>query len=258
MVYKSYFPSFLMGFWGIVHRVVTESDIVLLVLDVRMPELSRNKDLEELIARYYKQLILVFNKIDLVSSKYLDFVRHQYRDAFFVSGARNIGINELKRDLLISAKRMKIKDPRIGVVGYPNVGKSAIINALAKRARAKVSARAGTTRGIQWIRIGDLKVLDSPGVIPFVDDEIKLGVLGSKNPEKLKNPEKVAAAIIKILLDYDKSILENCYDIKISDLDLIFEDIAKKRGFLLKGGVGDERRAIFAVIKDWQDGKLRL
>mgnify|MGYP001564909694 CR=1 FL=1 len=247
-----------MGFWGIVRRVVIESDIVLLILDVRMPELSINKDLEDIIAQYNRRLILVFTKIDLVSHNYLDFVRHKYRDAFFVSGSRNIGINELKRDLLILAKRMKIKDPRIGVVGYPNIGKSAIINAIAKRARAKVSAKAGTTRGIQWIRVGDMKILDSPGVIPIIDDEVKLGILGSKNPEKLKNPERVASAIVKLFLDYDRSIFENYYSIKIDDIDLVFEEIAKKKGFLLKGGIIDERRAALAIIKDWQDGKLRL
>ena len=247
-----------MGFWGIVRRVVMESDIVILVLDIRMPELSRNKELEDIIARYHKELFFVFNKIDLVSLKYLNFVKEKYRDAFFVSGARNIGISELKSSLLISAKRRGIKDPRIGVVGYPNIGKSAIINALAKRARAKVSARAGTTRGMQWINAGSLLVLDSPGVIPFSDDEIRLGVLGSKNPEKLKNPEKVASAVIRIFLDYDKSIFENCYDIKISDLDLILEDIARKKGFLLKGGIIDERRAALVILKDWQTGKLRL
>ena len=247
-----------MGFWGIVRRVVMESDIVLLILDVRMPELSRNKELEDIIMRYNKELILVFTKVDMVSPSYLNFVRRKYPNASFVSGARNIGINELKTDLLILAKRMKIKDPRIGVVGYPNVGKSAIINAIAKRARAKVSAKAGTTRGIQWIRVGDMKILDSPGVIPIVDDEVKLGILGSKNPEKLKNPERVASAIIKLFLDYDRSVFENCYDIKISDLDLVFEEIAKKKRFLLKGGIIDERRAALAIIKDWQDGKLRL
>lgn len=249
-----------MGFWPVTKKVVKDSDIILLILDVRMPELSINKDLEKMASFYEKKIIYVFNKIDLVSSKYLEFVKSKFRDAFFVSGTKNIGINDLKRDLLILAKRMKIKSPKIGVVGYPNVGKSAIINAFAKRARAKVASTAGTTKGIQWIRVGDLLILDSPGVVPFDDSELMLGIMGAKNIEKIRNVEKVALGIIKMLLNYDKNVLENCYEIKISDNEdfNIFEEIGKKKGFLLKGGVIDERRAALLVVKDWQRGKLRL
>ena len=106
---------------------------------------------------------------------------------------------------------------KIGVVGYPNVGKSAIINVLARRARAPVSQKAGTTRGIQWIKVGGLLILDSPGVIPFYDGELDLGVMGAKNPEKIKDIEKIAWEIIKMFIEYDKSILENTYGIIIND-----------------------------------------
>ena len=250
-----------MGFWPVTKKVLKDADIVLLILDVRMPELSRNSELERKGDLYDKKLVYVFNKIDLVSLKYLNFIKDKYPDAFYVSGTNNIGINELRRDLLIMAKRMKVKEPKIGVVGYPNVGKSAIINALAKRARAKVAAYAGTTRGIQWIRAGSLLVLDSPGVVPYQDSGLMLGVLGAKNIEKIGNVERVAFEIIKMFLNYDKSVFENCYGIVISDIEdfgLILEDIGRKKGFLLKGGIVDERRAALAVIHDWHKGKLRL
>ncbi len=249
-----------MGFWPVTKRVVKDSDIVLLILDVRMPESSRNKELERIVEFHGKRLIYVFNKIDAVSFKYLSSIKDKYPFAYFVSGTKNIGINNLKKNLLIMAKRDRIKDPRIGVVGYPNVGKSAIINALAKRARAKVAAHAGTTKGIQWIRAGGLMVLDSPGVVPFEDNELMLGIMGAKNIEKIENVERVAYEIIRMLIEYDKKTLENCYDIKIEQQDYgsILEEIGRKKGFLLKGGVVDERRAALTIVRDWCEGRLRL
>lgn len=248
-----------MGFWPVVKKVVKDSDIILLIGDVRMPELSFNKKLREMIAFHRKQLVVVFTKEDLVSQQYLHSIKEKYADAFFVSGTQNLGISKLKEHLMIMAKRLKIKEPKIGVVGYPNVGKSAIINALAKREKARVSMRAGTTRGIQWIKAGSLLILDSPGVIPFEDREISLGVLGAKNPEKLKNVEKAGLEIIKIFLNRNKKALENLYGIKIDgeDYGTIIEEIGRKKGFLLKGGVVDERRVAFLVLKDWHKGKLR-
>ncbi len=249
-----------MGFWPVTKRVVKDADIILLILDVRMPELSRNKELERIVNFHDKKLIYVFNKIDIVSSRYLQFIKSKYPEAFFVSGTKNIGINNLKEQLLILAKRMKIKNPKIGIVGYPNVGKSAIINALAKRARAKVGTRAGTTKGIQWIRAGSLFILDSPGVVPYEDRELMLGILGAKNIERIQNVERVAFEIIKMLVEYNKTILESYYGFLIEDKDYgqVLEEIGRKKGFLLRGGVIDERRAALLVIKDWHEGKLRI
>lgn len=249
-----------MGYWPIVKRVVKDSDIILFILDVRMPELSRNSTLERMFRLHNKKFVLVFTKIDLVTGKYLESVRRRYENAVFVSGIKNIGISKLKEKLMIMAKRSGIDEPRIGVVGYPNIGKSAIINALAKRAKAVVSKKAGTTRGIQWIRAGGLFVLDSPGVVPSMDKEFRLGILGSKNPEKLKNLEAVALEIIRIFVKYDKSILEEAYGVEIKgeDVNEIFDDIGVRKGFLLKGGVPDLNRAALLILRDWQKGKIKL
>jgi ribosome biogenesis GTPase A len=250
-----------MGFWPVVKKVVNESDVVLEIMDARMPKISRNDEVEDLIKLHKKILIKVYTKIDLVSKDYLNFLKAKEKDSVFVSGARNIGMRKLKEKILISSKRAGIAEPMIGIVGYPNVGKSAIINALAKRARAKVSNKAGTTRGIQWVNAGSLRILDSPGVVPWSDDEIMLGILGAKNPERLRDPESVALEIIKMFLDYGKENLEKFYKMKIgegSDKYDILLEIGRARGFLLKGNRVDEHRTIFQVIRDWRDGKLRL
>ncbi len=248
-----------MGYWPIVYGLLRKCDILLFILDVRMPELSRNRTLEKVIESKRKKVIYVFNKIDLVSKDYLEDIKSRHH-GFFVSGSRNIGISDLRRNLWIIASRMKLNEPRIGVVGYPNVGKSAVINALARSAKAKVSKHAGTTKGVQWIKAGGLSILDSPGVIPFQDKETVLGVMGAKDSEKLKDALKSAFEVIKLIIEYDKSILEKAYDIKISNQEPyeILMEIGKKKGFLLKGGKTDENRAAFFVIKDWKEGKLRL
>lgn len=248
-----------MGFWPVVINLIRESDIIVLVGDVRMPESSRNKALEELITKFGRHLVIVFTKIDLVSDVYLERIKNKYKDSFFVSGTRNININKLKIYLLILAKRLKIKMPKIAIVGYPNMGKSAIINALIKRARAKVSASAGTTRGIQWIKSSGFLLFDSPGVIPYNDGNIVLGILGSKNPEKLNNVERVASEIVKMFVNYDKNVLEDVYGIRVEEeYSNILEEIARMKGFLLKGGIVDERRAALLILRDWQSGKLRF
>ena len=248
-----------MGYWPVVKKVVKDSDIVLLIADVRLPSLSLNKKLQEMIVFHGKTCVLVFTKIDMVSPAYLNRIKENYKDAFFVSGTQNIGISKLKVHLLIMAKRMKIKSPKIGVVGYPNVGKSAIINVLVKRESAKVSAHAGTTRGIQWIRSNNLLILDSPGVIPFEDDEAALGILGAKNPERLKNIEKVAFELIRMFVNYNKNVLKELYGVEVSEnYENILEEIGRKKGFLLKGGIVDERRAAMQILRDWQKGKLRV
>lgn len=250
-----------MSFWPVVKRVVKDADIVLFVLDARMPDLSYNKSLESMLKLHNKEFVRVFTKIDLISKDELAKLRRTFNYSFFVSGLKNIGMNKLKSGLMINAKRRGIEKPMIGVVGYPNMGKSAIINALAKGSRAKVSARAGTTKGIQWINAGSLRVLDSPGVVPIKDREIALGLLGAKNVEKMKRPGKVASSIIHRFIDSGNPGLEEFYGFKLEkgddDYDVLVK-IGKVKGFLIKGGKLDENRVVEKIVRDWQTGVLRL
>jgi ribosome biogenesis GTPase A len=251
-----------MGFWPVAKKAYKDADIVLFILDARMPELSLNEELKKKVKSLRKRIVFVFNKIDLVSNARLNELRQEFPTSFFVSGTKNIGIGNLKKQLLIMGKRMKLKsnDINIGVIGYPNIGKSAIINALAKRARTKVARYAGTTRGLQFVNVGArLKVIDTPGVIPFYEKEAKLGMLGAKNPEKLKNPLRVAIQIIKLFRENSPESFKKFYgcDFKSDEYETLLE-IGRKRNFLIKGGIIDERRAILQVIRDWQKGNLKL
>jgi ribosome biogenesis GTPase A len=252
-----------MTFWAVVKNIVSKADIVIEVVDARMPELSRNHDLEKMVKNAHKHLVIAFNKADIISPQHSLFIRKKYKGSFFVSGTRNLGMGKLRTALMIIAKRDGIENPKIGVVGYPNVGKSAIINALAHRAKAIVSATAGTTRGVQIIRAGSLHVLDSPGVFPYGDDEVKLGILAAKNPEQLKNPEMLACEIIKMFLESNRNALEDFYKIKLDEEEgwdsyEIMLSIGQARNMILKGGVTDEHRTAMQIIRDWQTGKLRI
>jgi ribosome biogenesis GTPase A len=252
-----------MGYFDTVRHVVQKADIVLLVVDARMPELARNNELEGLVRAMRKVLVIVFNKVDLISQNDLTQLRNHFKNAFFVSASKNEGISKLRTQLYIIAKQVGIDLPHVGVVGYPNTGKSALINVLARGARTKVSSVAGTTKGVQWVRVGKLRVIDSPGVITYKENEEKLGFIGAKNPEQIQNPESVACEIIDHCIEKNRRAFEEFYEIEVDgedeeDLFDVLLMIGKKRGYLAKGGIVDEKRTAIAIIRDWQKGKLKV
>ncbi len=250
-----------MGFWPVVDDVLRNSDILLLVCDARLPEFSYHKELERKVKRLEKPLVVVFTKIDLVSRESKDLLRIKYPDAFCVSGTQNLGISRLRTHLHMMGKRMKIDKPVIGVVGYPNLGKSALINVLARRAKTLVADKPGTTRGVQWVDAGSLRILDTPGVIPYEDKGLKLALLGSKHPDDISDPDRVALSLIQMFQSKDRSILEKTYDLAIEPMSSAYSvllAIGNKHGFLLKGGVVDEHRTAVKILRDWHKGKLKL
>jgi ribosome biogenesis GTPase A len=251
-----------MQFWMSVISALRASDIVVEVLDARLPELSRSKDIETLVEKYGKRLLFVLNKSDLVSREDLERTKEElgHDVCLFVSGKNNLGMKMLKEKLMIWGKEMKIDEPRICFVGYPNVGKSSVINALGKRAKAQVSPIAGTTKGLQWISVSYLKVLDSPGVIPVdIRDEARIALLSARDPEKLKNPQRAALHLIQYLKFYHKKALCKFYGIEpLLDENDLFLAIAAKKNFLLKKGELDLRRTALTILRDWQRGKISL
>jgi len=251
-----------MTFWKHAKIAIQESDIVAEVLDARMPELSRNHEIEELVEREGKFLLFVLNKGDLVPRELIDKIINSLGNekCVSVSGKKNLGMRRLKEVLIIIGKRHGFSRPRVCFVGYPNVGKSSVINALAKSARAPVSSVPGTTKGIQWISLPSLKVIDSPGVIPFDErDEARIALIGSRDPERLKRPERAALEIIRFLRQAYPGILSSYYGVSESiDENDLFTEIGLRKHFLLKGGESDTRRTALSIVKDWQSGKIAL
>lgn len=248
-----------MGFWPVVLNVIRNSDVILLLVDARMPEISRNTEiLEKVKQNPKKRLILIFNKTDLISRKELEKLKKEHQGAFFISADKKIGVNKLKETLENMADNWSRSSLRIGIVGYPNIGKSTLINLLAPGAKAKVSPVSGTTKKTQWIRIGKLRIMDSPGVIPFADKKIQIGMTAAKDPHKIRNPEKVAMRTIEYIMKKSPSVLERFYKIETGTPYETFENIARKKGYLIKGGEIDENRTAIKIIEDWQKGKISL
>jgi len=261
-----------MGFWPVVLNVLRNSDVVLLVLDARMPEIARNSEIVSKVEKAGKKLVYVFNKCDLIGAKDLATLRKDYPDTlsghknlraggFFVSALKRRGVGDLKKSLNEMAFEWRRESLRVGIVGYPNAGKSSLINVLVPGAGVRVKSVSGTTRKTEWIRSGKLRIMDSPGVIPAGDDKIKIGLTASKDPHKIRNPEKVALKIVEFLAGKDSGILERFYGVSdVEGLNIYdtFLAIGKKKGFLVKGGEVDEDRCAVRIIDDWQRGRIGL
>jgi len=246
-----------MGFWPVVLNVLRNSDVVLLLVDARMPEVGRNSEIVNKI-REGKRLVYVFNKVDLVGKKDIEALKAEYPEGFFVSCKKRTGIKDLKRALVEMAEGRDRSSLRVGVVGYPNIGKSSLINLLSIGARVKVSAVSGTTKKTQWVREGKLRIMDSPGVIPFGDSGARVGVMSGKDAHKIKNPEKVAVKIIEFLMKKNMGLLKKYYGVSEGDAYDVFDAIGKEKGFLVKGGEVDENRTAIRIIEDWQRGRIKL
>jgi len=194
------------------------------------------------------------------NKKSIKILLHIIKKVFSEYGKREINELEIKNK---KKHREAEADIIIGVLGYPNVGKSSLINAMAHKIKVKVSKKHGTTHGIHWIRINnEMKLIDSPGVIPLKkEDELRYGLIGARDVERMKNPEVVANAIIKLFIEKNKRAFERYFDIFINsneDFYDIINKIGNRKRYLIKGGNIDENRVIDNIIRDWQNGRLKL
>lgn len=249
-----------MGFWPVVQDMIRNVDVIIIVGDARMPEISINPELVRKAEYFDIPFIVAYAKSDLVDRNEIGSLKKRFPKAYFISGPKNLGVSALRERLKILSKQLHLELPRIGIVGYPNVGKSALINALARRRQTIVSPVPGTTRGVQWVNAGGLRILDSPGVIPFEDKNRKLVLIGAKSAYQIKNPDKSALDIINMFLIKNKERLKSFYklDLASEEPSDVFIEIGLKRKFLKKGGVVDEDRTARTIIREWQTGKLRI
>ena len=247
------------GYWKVVYRVISAADVIVEVLDARFPELARIEKIERIIKKN-KHLILAINKADLISNEALTKIEHAYsKENYVLLSAKNSkGINNLIRKIKDSSNKNRI---RVAIIGYPNTGKSMLINRLSKHARVGTSTESGFTKGMQNISGKEgFRLIDTPGIVPFEDrDEVRLGIISGISPSKLKNPDLVAYELISIFKNNNPLALEQAYGVDTNlEPDEILVEIGKKRNMLKKGGIVDEKRAAIQMLIEWHNGKIRV
>ncbi|MBW6470079.1 MAG: 50S ribosome-binding GTPase [Methanosarcinaceae archaeon] len=259
----------MVSYKAIVRSVIKNADIILEVVDARFPDETRNNEVEQSVFRAKKPLIIVMNKCDLVSKKNIEGAKKRFSKiapTVFISSKDKSGTTMLRYKILELANVERGRDVMVGSVGYPNTGKSSVINAVVGSKKASTSSISGHTRGVQHIKAGSrIKFIDTPGVIPFGDnDEYIQGMLAVKDSTHLSDPIGVALKIIKKMCSENKSALESFYNFTIEgdgesmDSYDILKLIGLKSNFLKQKGEVDEMRTAVRVINDWQNGKLLL
>ncbi|MDD5148809.1 MAG: 50S ribosome-binding GTPase [Candidatus ainarchaeum sp.] len=248
------------GFFVRLHRILGQSSLLLEVLDARFPELTRNFGVEKKIINSKKGLVFVLNKADLVEKETLlreKKLLEKISPCVFLSATERKGIIRLREEI---GKIIGNKEVVIGIIVYPNTGKSSIINALAKRNAAKVAPKAGFTRGEQFVRIsGKIMLIDSPGIIPYSQkNEFELMLVGSKNAEQLHDSETEALRLIEWILKKNPNAIKSNFGIEETDSEKVLEELAAKKGRLLKGGLPDTQTMAKLLIQDWQKAKIKV
>lgn len=245
-------------FWDVVNNVIHDADVILLLLDARSVEETRHQEIEDKVKRLGKPLVYVITKCDLVPKTVVEKYKKTLKPCVFVSAIEHHGTTILRDRILIEVNKAKLAKPqvKVGVLGYPNVGKSSLINALKGRAAAPTSRLSGHTKGVQKIRIDNrILLLDTPGVIPYrEDDDIKHTKIGTIDYTKTKNPDMV---VLQLLQEYPGRI-EKFYDVTPEeDPEETLEKIAKKLKMLMKGNRPDIERLARLILRSWQKGEIR-
>ena len=239
------------SYWKHVNQVLRDAEIIIEVLDARMVEQTRHIEIEQKVQRQGKILLYVFNKCDLVDPETLARHKKSLHPSVFISSREKLGTTILKKKILELSHGERVT---VGILGYPNVGKSSLINALAGRSATLTSSESGFTRGVQKVRVDPkIMVIDTPGVFPQEEnDQQKYGTTGAVSHGKVKDPEGVVLALIT----EEKKAICKYYKITAEDPEEILEKIALHLHKLLKGNLPDTETAARLVLKDWQTGKI--
>lgn len=247
-------------------------DLVIELVDARIPLSSRNPDIDEL-GRQKSRLILL-NKADLAENKWNDAWIEYFKDkgylAVKVNSKKGGGIKNIQSVIQEACKEKIEKDRKRGilnrpvramVVGIPNVGKSTFINTLAGKACAKTGNKPGVTKGKQWIRLNKgVELLDTPGILwpKFEDQQVgmKLAFIGSIKDEIL-NTEELAAEFLKFMQHHYPGIIAGKYNIEeTGDVYEVLNRIAESRHCIVRGNELDVEKAAALLMDDFRSGRL--
>ncbi|KIJ19372.1 hypothetical protein PAXINDRAFT_166573 [Paxillus involutus ATCC 200175] len=259
------------------HKVIDESDIIILVLDARDPEGCRSRLVEEEVRRREsegKKLVFVLNKIDLVprenAQQWLRYLRHYTPTLPFRSASSNQRSNLSSATAPALVRLLKAYKPSaaqsvtVGVVGFPNVGKSSLINSLKRSKACAVAAQPGHTKELQTVQLErGIKIIDSPGVVFDEDDDDsdtsqrQKGSILLRNVVKVEDVDDPIAVVEEILARTERATIQKIYNLPDFSNALEFITmLALSSGRLLKGGTPDVLSAARQVLMDWNHQKI--
>ena len=247
-------------------------DLVIELVDARIPMSSRNPDIDELGKN--KARLILLNKYDLADDRQTENWVHFFKEKGYsvvkVNSRKGGGIKSIHGVIQEACKEKIERDRKRGilnrpvramVVGIPNVGKSTFINALAGKACAKTGNKPGVTKGKQWIRLNkNVELLDTPGILwPKFEDQtvgLKLAFIGSIKDE-IMNLEELAAELIHFLTDNYAGTLKEKYGIEeVGDPYACLTEIARNRHCLVRGNELDTLKAANLLLDDFRNGRI--
>lgn len=254
-------------------------DIVLELLDARLPVSSRNPMIDEILQ--HKPRLVLLNKSDLAdpdfTNQWVAFFAKQGLQALPIDASSGQRVKEILSKAKVSlqdkidAQIRKGVNPRAIralIVGIPNVGKSTLINRLAGRNIAATGDKPGVTKGQQWIKMGgEMELLDTPGILwpRFEDQEVgyRLAASGAIKDDILNIPD-VAFYTVKYLIRYYPHLMKERFGLQNLPEDLevteevvaVMEEIGRKRGCLMSGGKVDLEKTSLVILRDLRSGKL--
>ena len=259
-------------------------DVVVEILDARIPNSSQNPDIRQITQN--KKKIIILNKYDLADNakteKWIEYFNKKERKVVLADSLTGKGVNETTRQIqkIMEDEMQKMADKgrigrkiRVMIVGIPNVGKSSFINRIAKKTSAEVGNKPGVTKQKQWIRINEkIELLDTPGVLwPKFENEkvaMNLAITGTIKDDILELTE-VAYTLTKFMLENYRNNLLQRYSLDEKQINEILNQeqaeneniyeimqlIGKKRGAILGGRVDDERTSKL-ILDDFRSSKL--
>ena len=270
-------------------RQITEDlkliDIVIELLDARIPISSQNPDIAQITKN--KKKLIVLNKCDLANEnenkKWIKYFEEKGIPAVLTDSNTGKGIKEciakieeiMSEELKVQAEKGRIgRKIRAMILGIPNVGKSSFINRIAKRVTAGVGNKPGVTKQKQWIRINEnIELLDTPGVLwpKFESEEVALHLAftGTIKEDILQRIE-IAYELVKFLLENERKILCERYKLENQYIEKtlkqeqaeniniyeIMQEIGRKRGCIISGGNIDDEKTAKIILDEFKNGKL--
>lgn len=247
-------------------------DLVIELVDARLPLSSRNPDIDELGKN--KARLILLNKHDLADEKindaWVEYFKAKGIHAVKINAKNGNGLKSIQGVINEACKEKIERDRKRGilnrpiramVVGIPNVGKSTFINAYAGRNCAKTGNMPGVTKGKQWIRLNkNVELLDTPGILwPKFSDEqvgIRLALVGSIN-DQIINMTELSYELIRFMAANYPGRLADRYGVdETKEPHEVLADIAAARACLKKGGELDEEKAVKLLFDDFRSGKM--